>query len=56
MCIAGEGNLEKAVEQFKTAVELKPDYADAYHNLANTYQKMGRIEEAIRNYEKGLIT
>lgn len=50
----GEGNLEKAVEQFKTAVELKPDYADAYHNLANTYQKMGRIEEAIRNYEKAL--
>ena len=51
---ARHGDLEKAAEEFKKAIELKPNYGDAYHNLANTYQKMGKIAEAIENYQKAL--
>ena len=47
-----QGNLEKAVEEFKKAIELKPNYGDAFHNLANTYQQMGKTDEAIENYQK----
>lgn len=49
-----QGNFEKAAEEFKKAIELKPNYADAYHNLGNTYRQMGKPEEALENYEKAL--
>ncbi|MDO8529172.1 MAG: tetratricopeptide repeat protein, partial [bacterium] len=49
-----QGNQEKAVEEFKKAIEINPMYADAYHNLANTYQKMGKLDEAIENYQKAI--
>ncbi len=41
-----------AAGEFRRAIELRPDYADAYHNLANTYERMGRTDEAIENYKK----
>ena len=49
-----EGNLEKSEEAFRRAISLRPDYADAYHNLANTFQRMGKPEPAIVNYEKAV--
>lgn len=48
------GDLERAVSEFKKAIELKPGYADAFHNLANTYQQMGKIDLAIENYQKAI--
>jgi len=45
---------EKAIEEFKKAIELKPGYADAYHNLANTYGQLGDIQNAITNYEEAI--
>lgn len=47
-------NYEKAVEEFKKAVEINPNYADAYHNLGNTYIEMGKIEEALESYQKAV--
>ena len=49
-----EGNQAKAAEEFKRAIELRPDYAYAYHNLANTYGKMGRIDEAMEGYSTAI--
>lgn len=49
-----QGDLEKAVSEFKKAIELKPGYADAYHNLANTYQQISKTELAIENYKKAV--
>lgn len=49
-----EGDVKRASESFRRATELRPDYADAYHNLANTYQQLGRSDEAIDNYEKAI--
>ncbi|MFH1407526.1 MAG: tetratricopeptide repeat protein [Patescibacteria group bacterium] len=45
---------EKALEEFKKAIELKPGYADAYHNLANTYGEIGDLKNAITNYENAI--
>jgi tetratricopeptide (TPR) repeat protein len=49
-----QGNLEKAIEEFKKAIELLPGYADAYHNLANTYLYMGKTDLAVENFQKAL--
>ncbi|MDI6777747.1 MAG: tetratricopeptide repeat protein [Patescibacteria group bacterium] len=49
-----QGNPEKAIEEFKKAIEINPDYADAYHNLAHTYSQIGQVEEAMKNYQRAL--
>jgi len=49
---ARQGDMPKAVEEFKKAIEINPNYADAYHNLGNTYQQLGQNDLAIENYQK----
>ena len=46
-----EGNIEGALQEFKTSVTLKPDYSDGFHNLANTYQRQGNFTEAVKYYK-----
>lgn len=48
------GDFKLAEWHFKRAIELNPNYADAMHNLANTYVQQGRLEEAIKFYEAAL--
>ena len=40
----------EAEEHFQKAIELKPDYADAYYNIGNLYRLQGKFEEALENY------
>ena len=49
-----QGNFEKAIEEFKIAIALLPNYGDAYHNMANSYLQLGKIDLAIENYQKAL--
>ncbi|PJA40645.1 hypothetical protein CO178_01795 [candidate division WWE3 bacterium CG_4_9_14_3_um_filter_34_6] len=44
------GEFEKAVEEFKMAIQINPNYADAYHNLANTYQQMAEFNSENSNF------
>jgi tetratricopeptide (TPR) repeat protein len=37
---ARQGDMQRAIQEFKYATELKPNYADAFHNLAFTYQSL----------------
>ena len=37
----------EAITQFKRAIALKPDYANAYYNLGNAYKLSGDINSAI---------
>lgn len=53
---ARQDNLQKAVEEFKIAIQLQPNYGDAFHNLANTYQQMGQMDLAIENYQKAILS
>jgi Tfp pilus assembly protein PilF len=48
------GDYDKAIEEFKKAIELKPNYGDAYHNLANVYHLKGQDDLALENYQKAL--
>ncbi len=45
-------NLNLAEDNFKKAIELKPDYAPAHFQLAMVYQREGKTEEAILKLEE----
>ena len=42
---------EEAIADFEKAVELKPDYADAYFNLGRIYYIMHDEDKACENYQ-----
>jgi len=49
-----KGVLDKAEHHLKEAIELKPDYSDAYNYLGFVYFRQGRVNEAIEAYNRAL--
>lgn len=47
-----KGELQRAEFEFKTAIELSPDYAEAYSNLGLVYKRENRLDEALANFTK----
>ncbi|MDI6807761.1 MAG: tetratricopeptide repeat protein [Candidatus Eisenbacteria bacterium] len=47
-----ERNLEKAVGRFREALHINPGYTFARNSLASTLAKLGRVDEALEEYEK----
>lgn len=43
-------DLEDAEQQFRTAIELQPDYVGAWQNLGNTLRLKGQLVEALEVY------
>ena len=46
------GKLEEAIEAYKKAIALKPDYAKAYYNMGVTLKDQGKLDEAIEANKK----
>lgn len=44
----------EAVPHLEKVIELKPEYVDAYQQLAGAYNEMGRFDDAIRTVKKAL--
>lgn len=44
--------LDKAIEEYQKALELKPDWAIVHFRLAKDYDKKGRTEDAIAHWEQ----
>jgi len=44
--------LEEAIENFRKAVQINPNFAEALNNLGHALAAQGRLEEAIENYRK----
>jgi tetratricopeptide (TPR) repeat protein len=49
-----QGKFERAVEAYNTALNIKPDYDEAYNNMGNALQLQGKFEAAIEAYNKAL--
>lgn len=49
-----QGDLDKAVEKLKKALELNSGYTEAYHYLAETYRRQGKAAEANKAYMDAL--
>ncbi len=52
--LANSGRIDEAIEHYRKALEIKPDYPDAHNNLGIALASGGRIDEAIEHYEKAL--
>ena len=50
----GEGDYNRAIQEFQTAIQIEPNYSYAMHNLGNTYLQIGQIELAKEQYLKAL--
>jgi serine/threonine protein kinase/tetratricopeptide (TPR) repeat protein len=49
------GDLEKAAEVYAVAVQNYPDSAGAYNHLANDEAELGRYEQSVQDFRKGLL-
>jgi tetratricopeptide (TPR) repeat protein len=47
-----EGRVEDAISSLSAAVQAEPRFCSAYNAMGNCLDRLGRYEEAIRNYEK----
>ena len=47
-------NYEGAAAEFQSAIKLNPDFAPSYRELAETYFKMRKLDEAKQSYRKYL--
>jgi len=53
-CCKAIGQLDTAVKDYKKALALKPDYAEAQYNLGITLRELGQIDAAIKSYKQAL--
>ena len=47
-------HLDEAVASYCKALDIQPDYADAFFNLGNVFKEKGQLDEAVRNYHKNI--
>jgi tetratricopeptide (TPR) repeat protein len=45
---------DEAIRCYQKALELKPDYAEAWNNMGIAYGSRGNLEEAMRCYKRAL--
>lgn len=50
--LASSGEIQKAINNFKKAINIDSSREEAYANLANAYDDLGNFEEAISTFEK----
>ena len=49
-----QGKLDKALETYKKALSIKPDYAEAYINMGNALINKGKLDKVIETYKSTL--
>ncbi len=52
--LAGKGQYNEAISEWKKALELSPEDAKVHNNFGAALAKQGRIDEAIPHFEKAL--
>ncbi len=48
------GQMEGAITEYRTALEIQPNYAEAHHNFGVALYKQGHLDEAMAHYRKAL--
>jgi protein O-mannosyl-transferase len=50
--LSGQGEADQAIEHYRQAVALRPEYAEAHYNLARLLVERGQLNDAIAHYER----
>jgi tetratricopeptide (TPR) repeat protein len=53
-CYKANDNLEKALESFKKACAINPNFYEAFYNLGFIQKQLGQIEQSIESYQKAI--
>ena len=53
-CYSEIGPIESAINSFKKALALNPDYAEAHYNLGVAFQRTNQLDNAVECYEKSI--
>ena len=53
-CYKSLGQLEGSAKMFETAVNIKPDYAEAHKNLGITLKDLGRLDAAVESLNQAI--
>ena len=48
------GKLKDAEFSYRKAIEIKPDFAEAYYNLGNVLRDLGKLQDAEKSYRKAI--
>ena len=43
---------KNALKNYKNAIKIKPDYADAHNNMGSAYKELGDLDRALNAYQK----
>lgn len=54
LALKAQGNLDAAAENYRKALSIRPDYAEAHYNLGNVLQEQGRLDMAAACYRKAI--
>ncbi len=54
LAYSSQGQLDRAIAEFQTALRLKPDYAEAHDNLAKAYGSQGQLGRSIAESQETL--
>ena len=49
-----EGRVDEAIKHFRTAIEMKPDFAEAYYNMGNAFARLTGLMRRCANYKKAI--
>ena len=52
--LKNQGQLDEAIQCFRTALEIDPESAGAHNNLGNIFKDQGKLDDAIACYQRTL--
>ncbi len=50
-----QGRFDDAIAEYSKAIELDPNFAEAYSNRGNAYRALGEIQRAIADYAEAIL-
>ncbi len=52
--LQSEGRLDEAIEHYRRAITIRPDYAPAHSNMGSALRAKGQVADAVTSYERAL--